>query len=195
MIVLHFLASKIESSSTFCSRQQTFFSASIGHIRGQKVQHCKERKGKEKRIASATNDNSTSDKQNAQQESNRKYTGHTDVASKVKQKRVSFRTLRGAHTGAVIVGREVPHSSSFLTASDLMALRNRRFASRRTKNEETNHQACRTIEAPNISTTQQEALEILATQQSMTTTESKETPQMSSVKATQESMITEHVIS
>ncbi|XP_039138992.1 uncharacterized protein LOC120276335 [Dioscorea cayenensis subsp. rotundata] len=87
----------------------------------------------------------------------------------------------------------LPNTCSFMFNGQ--ALRNRRFASRRTKNEETNHQACRTIEAPNISTTQQEALEILATQQSMTTTESKETPQMSSVKATQESMITEHVIS
>lgn len=40
----------------------------------------------------------------------------------------SFQIFRGAHNGGVVIGREAPDSSTFVTGNELFRMRNRRLA-------------------------------------------------------------------
>ncbi|KAM0938115.1 hypothetical protein DsansV1_C23g0174801 [Dioscorea sansibarensis] len=66
----------------------------------------------------------------------------------------SINILRGAHTGELIVGKENPHASFFITANQLMTTAEKK----RQGEGESSQQTSTTIEH----------LEILSTQQSMT---------------------------
>ncbi|KAJ0970278.1 hypothetical protein J5N97_023155 [Dioscorea zingiberensis] len=68
---------------------------------------------------------------------------------------------KGHHTGGLIIGREVPQNSSFITASELMGQRNRRIVAAKIQTEAS--QQTSTTEFPDF-----------PTQQSMTTTAAEE---------------------
>ncbi|KAJ0972622.1 hypothetical protein J5N97_020581 [Dioscorea zingiberensis] len=66
----------------------------------------------------------------------------------------SFSIIRGAHTGGVVIGRENPYSTSFITASQLtvMALKSRRLAAHQNQYGEQSRQTSASVEAANFPT-------------------------------------------
>ncbi|KAJ0980431.1 hypothetical protein J5N97_008686 [Dioscorea zingiberensis] len=96
---------------------------------GQKTQEGRKSKGKQKVAATSKGKEKRKNHKGSKSNEGEKVVG----ASKGKEKRVSasergsITILRGYHTRGPIIGREVPQNSSFITASELMAQRNRRI--------------------------------------------------------------------